>query len=378
MTRRSLRLAAILLVLAACGSPPGSDREPARGLGAATRQTGRALERISRELDGLDPEARRARLIELAEEEGGTVNAYGSTNLDDMGALIDAFEDATGITVNYYRANSEDVLQRLVEEADAGFRGADLVNTNGPELTLLDREGLLAEVDTPVTADLPPEGDLGTWFWFYINTFTAAWNTDRVSAAEAPTSWEEVLSDHAGGLAFEAGDVDWFATLVKGYFMAEKGMREEEAVALFTDAAAGARAVDGHTLMAELLTAGEFDVAASAYLHRIVRLQRDGAPVTWEPAVEPLLVRPSGAAVHAAAEHPAAAMLLLEFLLTDAQPMLLDFDRQPVNETVEGGGLPPGVETIDVDVEAIVNEFDKWSDLYEQVIMATGGEVIED
>jgi iron(III) transport system substrate-binding protein len=53
----------------------------------------------------------------------------------------------------------------------------------------------------------------------------------------------------------ELSDVDWFATLVKEYFMGEKGMSEDEAVQLFKQAAAGAKIIDGHTLMTEPLRA---------------------------------------------------------------------------------------------------------------------------
>jgi iron(III) transport system substrate-binding protein len=372
-------LAALLLIAAACGGSPTAEREGGGGgFGGIRDETADKIADINSELEGLSDEERREELIAMAAEEGGIVSVYGSTNLDEMGPIIDEFEDATDVTVNYYRANSEDVLQRLVEEARAEFRGVDVVNTNGPEMTIIDREGLFAPIETPVSEDITPEGVSETWIWMYINTFTPAWNTDAISPSEAPKSWEDVLTKYQGGLAMEAADIDWFATLVKDYFVAEKGMTEDEAVDLFKQAASGGVVVDGHTLMTELLAAGEFDVTASPYLHRVLQLKGDGAKIEWEPAIEPLVARPNGIGIHSAAKSVAAALLFTEFVLTDAQALLPELDRQPASTAVEGGGLPTEYENIVVDAEAVVDELDKWSGLYDEVVRSSGEEVIED
>jgi iron(III) transport system substrate-binding protein len=388
MARFGLRRGAVLwavalgLVAAACGSPPTTEEEEPTGGATQEGDGGGALEdvtprlqEISGELEGLDDKARREKLIELAEEEGGSFNAYGSTNLDDIFPMIDAFEEATGIEVNYYRASSSDILQRVLQEADANFPGADLIFTNGPELTVIDREGLLAPLDSPVTADVPEEGVFDTWAWLYLNTFTASWNTELVSPEQAPKTWEDVLA-YGDGLALEVGDFDWFATLVKTYF-ADQGLSEEEAVDLFRPAAGSAKLVDGHTLMAELLVAGEYDVAASTYLHRVLQFEREEAPIGWEPPVEPIIIRPNGIGIHKNAQSPASALLFLEFMLTDAQTLLLEIDRQPASEGVEGGGIPEGVETTVVDLAALLDEREKWEGLWEQIIEESGQEVIE-
>jgi iron(III) transport system substrate-binding protein len=382
-TRGSVRVgalvAALLLVAGACGGSPTAEPEESGGGFAGLRgQTAEKIADINAELEGLSPEERREELISMAAEEGGVVSVYGSTNLDEMGPIIDEFEDATDVTVNYYRANSEDVLQRLIEEARAEFRGVDVVNTNGPEMTIIDREGLLAPLDTPVSEDITPEGVFDNWIWMYINTFTPAWNTDAISPSEAPKSWEDVLTKYEGGLAMEAADIDWFATLVKDYFVAEKGMTEDEAVDLFKQAASGGVVVDGHTLMTELLAAGEFDIAASPYLHRVLQLKGDGANIEWEPAIEPLVARPNGIGIHSAAKSVAAAMLFTEYVLTDAQALLPELDRQPASTAVEGGGLPTEYENILVDPEAVVDELDKWSGLYDEVVRSSSEDVIED
>jgi iron(III) transport system substrate-binding protein len=374
---RSWRVAIVLalaVLLGACSSPPTSDKQSASGSqrGKLVDSSAR-LKAIDDQLKGLDDKARREKLIDLAKEEGGSFTAYGSTNLDDISPMIDEFEDQTGIDVNYYRASSSDVLQRVLQEADANYPGADLIFTNAPELTVIDGKSLLAPLSSPVLKNIPKQGVLNNWAWLYLNTFVGSWNTKRVSSQ--PTTWEDLLA-HGKGLALEVGDFDWFATLVKGYFMKEKGMTEQQAVELFRRAANGAALVDGHTLMAELLASGEYDVAASTYLHRIQQLKKDKAPVEWQGGPQPIVVRPNGIGIHRYARHPASALLFLEFMLTDGQKLLLEIDRQPASAGVEGGGIPAGLKTLVVDVDVLLQEREKWEGLWEQIIEGSGGKVI--
>jgi iron(III) transport system substrate-binding protein len=373
--RAVLFVVVVSALVVGCGSSPtgGGGGEVSKKDTATA-----AVKKLNAQLKGLDPKARRAKLIELAKKEGGSVNGYGSMNLDEADPIINKFQDATGIDVNYYRANSEDVLNRVIEESKANFKnGADVVFTNGPEMTILERKGLFASFDTPTTAHIAKQGVHPTWKWFYINTFTPAWNTKQISPAEAPKSWEDVLTKYNGKLAMELSDVDWFATLVKEYFIKQKGMTEAQAIQLFKKAASGAKVVDGHTLMTELLAGGEFGIAASPYLHRIRNLQGKGASLEWQPAIEPLIVRPNGVAIHATANHPASALLFTEFLLTDAQSQLLDIDRQPASSAVKGGGLPTKYKNIVVNVQTVIDELDKWTKLYEDVVKQSGKKVIE-
>jgi iron(III) transport system substrate-binding protein len=380
------------LLISACASPPtaeSGDEEQAGGSEATSESSeggseaaaagsGEGQEKLQAvydELEGMEGKERTDKLVELAQAEECEVSFYTSTNVDESGPVTDAFSDEYDIDVSLYRAGSETIVQRVIQEADADFAGADVIGNNGPEMTIIDSEGLLLPLETPVTEDIVEFAVFDNWAGFYLNVFVPAWNTDRIKKGEEPKTWEEVLS-YGEGLAFEAGDVDWFATLVK-WFVDEKGMTEEEAVDLFREGAKGATVVDGHTLMAELLAAGEYDLTTSSYQHRIPQLAKDGAPVAWEPAVEPAIVRPNGMGIHRDVKCPASALLFVEYSMTEAQKTLIEFDRSPANTTVEGG-FPEDVETILVDVEALLEESDKWEGLYEEVIRGSGSEVIED
>jgi iron(III) transport system substrate-binding protein len=92
---------------------------------------------------------REQRLLAGAKKEGEVV-IYTSGQADDMGALARVFEQKYGVKVTFWRASSENVLQRLVAEARGGRYTVDVLETNGPELESAQREGLLVRVNSPI------------------------------------------------------------------------------------------------------------------------------------------------------------------------------------------------------------------------------------
>src|SRR5438105_14983272 len=78
-----------------------------------------------------------------------TVVLYTSLAPTESGPLAQAFEKKTGIKVEVWRALSEKVVQRALTEARARRHGVDVIETNGPEMEMLAREGLLAELKAP-------------------------------------------------------------------------------------------------------------------------------------------------------------------------------------------------------------------------------------
>jgi hypothetical protein len=135
-THRPARLVvaavATVLLLSACGgSPTSSGGGDQGGEGAATVDY-TELERLSVE-----------ELTKRAKEEG-QLDLYTSMTADVADAVAGAFEDEYDISVNLYRASSETVLQRILQEQQANFQGNDVVETNATEMFALEKEGRLA------------------------------------------------------------------------------------------------------------------------------------------------------------------------------------------------------------------------------------------
>ena len=179
-------------------------------------------------------------------EEEGQLNVYTSNT--DMDDLIDGFQDEYDVDVNNYRANSETVLQRILQEDEAGYYGADIFETNALELGVALAGGPALPVQERAARRGPRGGPQNeNWTASRFNVFVIGWNTDLVTPARSPTSLEELADPKwQGKISMEVGDVDWF-TAMHDYYTGEKGMSEDEVTDLMTRLAANAQIAKGHT-----------------------------------------------------------------------------------------------------------------------------------
>lgn len=377
MRRRITQLlaTAVLLVGVSCGAPATQSSAPKSDTTASTK-AGTSLSELSARLKGLDAEERRKKLIQLAKAEDATITWYGSINTDIMEPIADKFEDTTGIPIAIYRADAPDIRQRLRQERSAGRAQADVASVTGTDIAVLANKGFLARVDTPVAGQLRPGAVHQTWLAHEIFAMAPAWNTKRVSSQDVPESYLEFFRNHRGrDIAFEVDDVEWFYGVIQ--VLKEEGLTRREAIDLVGRAAAQSTAVNGHTNGAQLLAAGRFKFFTSPYDYRVDMLEGKSAPISNHPAIEPMIVNSSGSAVLRSSRHPAAALLFLEYLLTDGQEVIAQQGRATTN-THYPGGPERGEELYFVDLQRFVKEFGEWSDLYQRLQRVEGKDVIED
>jgi iron(III) transport system substrate-binding protein len=361
-------------LLAACGgSPTSTSGGDGGGGGAETREDtdlAVAAKEVYDRFNGLTGQERTDELVACAEEEG-QLNVYTSNT--DMEDLIEGFTDEYDIEVNNYRAQSETVLQRLLQEDEAGYYGADIFETNALELGVASAEGLLYPYQSELRDQVREEGRQNeNWTATRFNVFVVGWNTDKVAPGEEPTSLEELAEpEWKGRVSMEVSDVDWF-TALHDYYVEEQGMSEEEFTDLMTRLAANSQIAKGHTTQGELLSAGQFDITVSSYSHTIDKAaNEDGAPVAWRPAngapIQPLVVRPNGIGLVKTATNPCAATLFVDYELTGGQDVFREAFRIG-SIPVEGEDPLEGLETYPVPEDKLLVESDQWNKAYEDVV----------
>jgi iron(III) transport system substrate-binding protein len=307
---------------------------------------------------------RTARLIAGAKREG-MVSVYSSLTVDDMKVFGSAFEKKYGIKLQVWRSSSEDILQRAVVEARGGRFEVDAIETSAAEMESLHREQLLQEVKSPHIADLSPAALLPhrEWIGDRLNLITTAYNTDLIKPAALPKSYDDLIDPKwKGKLGIEADDSIWFGALVTA-------LGEERGLKLFRDIARtnGLSLRKGHTLLANLVVSGEVPFTLTAYQYKAEQLKKSGAPIEWY-VVPPGIARFLGTGVLRRAPHPNAAILFLDFMLSDAQRLLLDRDFTPTNMKVKPLTIPFKV----IDPAQGLDEADKWSKLYDQIVVKQG------
>ena len=334
----------------------------AAGCSSSSDDEGASLAPVVDTVEGVSQADRIDRLAELARAEDSTVSLYTSMSSELADEIVAGFEDTFDIDVAVYRARDEALLTRLLEEHAAGFRGADVVHTNGLTLDRLGREGALSSYPY----DPEPMLDDSThdaWATASLQRFTVNWNTE--SAIPPPTTWEELADPrYRGRIAVEGGDYDWYHALLTHWVEVE-GKTEAEARRLFEGIVRNGTIVRGHSLMAQLLAAGEFDVALPNYAHVVERVKREGGPIDWEPAVEPTFLGPDGVALSEAPPHPATAALFVEWLLSpDGQKALTDEGYVSARKDT---GTDLDVEGELIDIAALAADEERWQQEWDEI-----------
>lgn len=303
------------------------------------------------------------RVVEGARKEKQVV-VYTSLNLKDSVPISEAFEKKYGVKVELWRSSSEKVLQRAVTEHRAGRFAVDAFELNGPELEALYREGLLDKFHSPQSKNMPPQAFAknGAYVADRFNFFTIAYNTNLVKPDEVPNSYEDLAHPRwAGKIGIEASDTDWFGSIVKH-------MGEEKGLALFRKIAQQKPQIrTGHTLMAELVASGEIPLAATIYNHNAERLKVKGAPIAWK-ALTPTFGRPNGVAVAKRAQHPYAALLFVDFMLSlEGQKLLQKRNRVPASNKVDSNLNDFPYQMIDPVV--VIDESQKWEKIWSELFL---------
>jgi iron(III) transport system substrate-binding protein len=301
---------------------------------------------------------RDARVVERAKQEG-TVSLYTSMQLVDSRPLTEAFEKRYGIKVALWRASGEKVAQRVLTEARGGRYDVDVVETDGAQMEILHREQRLASFQSPSMRDIPPAmlPAHGGYVPTRLSLYVVAWNTQRVAPSEVPRAYEDLLDPKwTGRFALEAADVAWFAAVAKA-------MGEDKGIADFRRLAAMKPSLrSGHTLMTELVAAGEIDLALDAHVQGVARLKDKGAPIEWK-ALQPAFGQPSSVGVARRARHPNAAWLFADFILSrEGQEIIKSRNRVPVSRAVDSPLNKFHYQLIDPAIA--LDEWDKWSALW--------------
>ena len=308
-------------------------------------------------------------LVACAEEEG-QLNVYTSNT--DMEDLIDVFSDEYDIEVNNYRAGSESVLQRLLQEDEAGYYGADVFETNALELGVAEQEGLLYPYEGELRDSVLEQGRQSEgWTATRFNAFVVGWNTDKVKPGEEPKTLEELAEPQwKGRISMEVGDVDWF-TALHDYYVEEQGMSEEEYTDFMTRLASNSQVVKGHTVQGELLSAGQFDVGVSLYSHTVDKAADERRAGRLDPgrAVSPCS-RSSPAPTASGWSRPPPTRAPRCSSSTSSSPAARTCSRRPSASARSRATDNPlsAYETYPVPEEKLLEDPDTWNKAYEDVV----------
>lgn len=262
-------------------------------------------------LVGLKGKEREQKLSEGAKKEGRVV-VYSFTAVDQLKPLLDEFHKRYPfIQPEHYRANATGVFNKFATEARAGQTLADVIDISAGETHTLMQMGLIDSYLSPSREGIPKDfmDEKGFWTAHYHFVLALGFNTQHIKPAEAPKSYEELLNPKwKNRFSLDPADQDLFGALLFHW-------GKDKALSYFRNLAKlDPRMVSGHTQQANLVGAGEIQMAPWLYGYRPLQLKDEGAPVETL-LFDPVLSNPAYLLLTKNAAHPHAAALLMDWAL---------------------------------------------------------------
>ncbi len=276
--------------------------------------------------------AEREKILDGAKREGRLV-LYTGMDTDEATLYSKEFiKQYPFIKPEIFRSSGEKVQTRFLVEHRANVHTADIFQTSIIQVYQLKNAGLLSKYISEESRAYPEgfKDAQGYWNAFYLIPYVIGYNTRLVQPKDAPTSYEDLLHPKwKGEIGLETEEYQWFYHLLR-IMGKEKGLDYMKKLA-----GQNLQMRKGHTLLAELIAAGEIKLAVVVYPNRIERMKNGGAPVDWVRFKGPTITVINAISIPDKAPHPNAAKLFVDFVLSkDGQNLLRGLRRIPARPEV--------------------------------------------
>jgi ABC-type Fe3+ transport system substrate-binding protein len=273
-------------------------------------------------------------LIAEAKKEG-RVTWYTTVSIPESKQIIDMFEKQYPfIKVDLLRSGSGPLVNRILSEYAAKSYAADVLHgmSSRGGFTVLKQRNILGRYESPERKNFSAElkDKDGYWASTFQNTFIMAYNKRNVKPDDVPKTYDDLLKPMWKGrqIINDTDNFEWFDGLLK-FWGRDKGLAYFRRLAqqdqIFQRGARG---------RIQLVAAGEAPLTIG-YGPHAQSFVNQGAPIEWVP-LEPVVVIVNTVNIAQRAPHPAAAKLLIDFLLSKpAQLKLRELSRIPSRSDVE-------------------------------------------
>jgi iron(III) transport system substrate-binding protein len=231
----------------------------------------------------------------------------------------------------------------------------------------LTKRGLFATYDSPERRFFKEgyKDPQGAWTSVYTNYAAFGYNTSTVPKGSIPQSYADLLKpEWKDNIGMDSKAYEWFGTMLKS-------MGEEKGLAYMRELAKQTQLRAGRTLIAQLVAAGEFKGALTAYSQTFEVLKPSGAPVDWV-YLNPVFANIHPAGVSAKAPHPNAARVFIDFVLSKrGQEIVRKMNRIPdrTDTPPAQARLMEGIKPAFAPVE-VLDDFSRYGKMFDGIFAA--------
>jgi iron(III) transport system substrate-binding protein len=280
---------------------------------------------------------REQKLIEGAKKEGQVVIYTAAIQNQAVRPLADGFaRKYPFIKITTWRADSEDIVQKVSAEVRANNVVADVIEGTGAGEQAVAAD-IVQPYFSPAAASFPEiyRARNGLWAPTRLSYYAIAYNTKMVPADLAPKSYEDLLDPRwKGKMAWRIGSstgaalfltnlrLAWGEEQAKSYF--EK-LKEQK---IINFGAGSART------LVDRVIAGEYAIALNIFAHHPLISKAKGAPVDSR-LLAPVASTAATMSIVKGLHHPYAAMLLADYILSkEGQGILARAEYFPADPDV--------------------------------------------
>ncbi len=280
---------------------------------------------------------REQKLIEGAKKEGQVVIYSAMIVNQALRPLAEKFSKKYPfIKLSHWRADSEDIAQKISAEVRANNVVADVVEGTGVgELTT--QAKLVQPYFTPALAAYPERyrDPSGLWTPTRLSYYGIAYNTKLVPASRVPKTYADLLDPQwKGKMAWRIGTASGTALFLTNLRLA---WGEDNAARYFEklkeQMIVNFGAGSARTLVDRVI-AGEYAIALNIFAHHPLISKAKGAPVDSQ-LMDPVASTAATMSIVKGARHPHAALLLVDFILSkEGQEILLAAQYFPADPNI--------------------------------------------
>lgn len=253
-----------------------------------------------------------------AKKERALVYYTHNSNKVARDAVIDAFRKRYPfIDVSNYSASQGAVEERVRQEDKVGRNVVDLLESGGVYIAEMRKERMTLPYYSPSVANLSPRaylsaGDGKVYFATgVVSVGSIAYNTSLVPANLAPKSWDDLLNPAFREKIAVTGQSplpqEWLAAAIKAKGADWVLKLKDQKIKRLNVSGAG---------IAQAVASGQYPIGLAVYNTGFQVAKAEGNPIEWV-ALEPLQVVTQSLHLSAKAPHPHAAMLWVDWMLSD-------------------------------------------------------------
>lgn len=262
----------------------------------------------------------------------GTVMIYTSIYPDIIEMMKPEIKKALpNITVNFFQGGTESVVTKITGEMEAKKVEADLLMVADPSYYLTLKEaGVLEKYDSPERANVSVKDEEGYWTGVRISNMIIAYNTDRVSEADAPKSFEDLLDPKwKNKIAMPSPLLSGSAFVAAGALANKHGWEYFEKLKQN-----GLVVESGNTAVQTKILTGEYD-AVIILEENMLKIAAKGEPVKVVYPKDGVIMIPSPIAMFNSSANPEASKMVLDwFLSAEGQQIIVKGWMHSVREDV--------------------------------------------